>query len=173
MYREKDWKNYTILVHALKSTSISIAAKQLGELAKAQEAAGKTENLSYLSAHHEELLTMYGSVLSEIGGEDVRKQLAGEVLAKRIKEEIIIGTVEQELNTGELEEKLKELQELLDTYEKETVEAKLKELFEYQYHGSSLRVLLQPVCDAVDQFDFYGASEIVAGILEEGGPEYA
>jgi CheY-like chemotaxis protein len=53
-YKAEDWKNYTILVHALKSTSIGIGATTLGEMAKELEmvagdavaAAYSRENLS-------------------------------------------------------------------------------------------------------------------------------
>ena len=34
-YQKKDWKNYTILVHAVKSTSLGIGAEELSEMAKA------------------------------------------------------------------------------------------------------------------------------------------
>ena len=38
-----DWKNYQILVHALKSTSLSIGAEKLSEEAKSMEMAAKDE----------------------------------------------------------------------------------------------------------------------------------
>ena len=36
-YQKKDWENYTILVHAVKSTSLGIGAEELSEMAKALE----------------------------------------------------------------------------------------------------------------------------------------
>jgi len=41
LFEERSWKNYVIEVHALKSTSLSIGAAKLSELAKKLELAGK------------------------------------------------------------------------------------------------------------------------------------
>ena len=47
-YELKDWENYRILVHALKSTSLSIGAEGLSEMAKQLELAAKEENHYYI-----------------------------------------------------------------------------------------------------------------------------
>ena len=69
-YQTEDWKNYTILVHSLKSNSFGIGAYELGEMAKALETAGKEEDLSYIHAHHKELIQEYQEVVSEINRTD-------------------------------------------------------------------------------------------------------
>ena len=46
-----DWKNFVIDVHAVKSTSASIGAMELSEIAKQLEAAGKEENVVFINAH--------------------------------------------------------------------------------------------------------------------------
>jgi len=46
-YKEEDWENYRILVHALKSTSLSIGAVKVSEKAKMLEAAAKEGNIDY------------------------------------------------------------------------------------------------------------------------------
>ncbi|MBR1693573.1 MAG: response regulator [Lachnospiraceae bacterium] len=65
-FEAEDYKNYTIFVHALKSTSKMIGANELSEDAKALETAGKEENISYIKANHEEAMTMYTNVVQEI-----------------------------------------------------------------------------------------------------------
>ena len=74
-FAEKDWKNYTVIVHAVKSTSLSIGAASLSELAKEQELAGKKfladgkwEPLEEdaVLARHRQLLEEYRQVLDEI-----------------------------------------------------------------------------------------------------------
>ena len=42
-YAEKDWQNYRIPIHALKSTSLSIGAVPLSETAKGAGGRGKGE----------------------------------------------------------------------------------------------------------------------------------
>ena len=58
-YQTNDWKNYQVQVHALKSKSLSIGAKELGEAAKAQESAVREERLDFVREHHEEVMEKY------------------------------------------------------------------------------------------------------------------
>ena len=61
-----DLKNYQILVHALKSTSLSIGAKTLSEQAKILESAAKENDLEKIHANHGDLMTAYGKVREQI-----------------------------------------------------------------------------------------------------------
>jgi putative two-component system response regulator len=65
-YQEQDWDNYRILVHALKSTSLSIGAVECSEQAKALEMAAKEKDISFIEAHHEETLKNYRELLQNI-----------------------------------------------------------------------------------------------------------
>ena len=46
-FEGEDWENYRTIVHALKSTSLTIGAVQLSEEAKALEMAAKEENVIF------------------------------------------------------------------------------------------------------------------------------
>ena len=172
-YKAEDWKNYTILVHALKSTSIGIGATELGEMAKELEAAGKEENVAYIQEHHREVMQEYEEVLLEIGGEKVRANLAkgpvSEIMKTEVQEEIVREEITEELYVFHM----KALAELLDTFEKEEVENKIKELSGYCYRGTNLDELLKPIKEQVGQFDFITAAEEIARLLEEGGNAHA
>lgn len=63
---ERNWKEYTVLVHALKSTSLAIGAAVLSEMAKRQEEAGKEAREDVLLANHEALMQEYELVCAEI-----------------------------------------------------------------------------------------------------------
>lgn len=65
-YKQEDWDNYRIAVHALKSTSLSIGAVSMSEEAKAMEMAAKGSDIPYLTLHHEELITDYTELLHKI-----------------------------------------------------------------------------------------------------------
>ena len=65
-YKEKDWENYRIQVHALKSTSLSIGATQVSEQAKQLEMAAKEGNIAYIEEHHEEALQNYKRLLNRM-----------------------------------------------------------------------------------------------------------
>ena len=63
----RDWKNYQILVHALKSTSLSIGAEHLSEAAKKLELAAKENVVEEILTNHAGLMADYGRVRTEIG----------------------------------------------------------------------------------------------------------
>lgn len=65
-FAEEDFKNYTIYVHALKSTSKMIGALDLSEKAKALEMAGKDNDIDFIKANHEEIIPLYENVMKEI-----------------------------------------------------------------------------------------------------------
>ena len=57
-----NWKNYTTGVHALKSTALTIGAKELSAQAKALEAAGKKTDEAFIRAHHAAVMALYAEV---------------------------------------------------------------------------------------------------------------
>ena len=59
LYQSEDWKNYTIKVHALKSTSAIIGAMEVSELAKAMEMAGNAGDLESIHKSTSVLLEKY------------------------------------------------------------------------------------------------------------------
>lgn len=62
----KDWKNYSIIAHGIKSTSLTIGAETLSDLAKEHEFAGREERSEYIDAAYFRLLQLYQSVLDEL-----------------------------------------------------------------------------------------------------------
>ena len=64
--KEKDYKNYTIQVHALKSASLMIGAKELGEMAAHMEACGDKQDSVEIENKTPELLALYRSYLDKL-----------------------------------------------------------------------------------------------------------
>jgi len=59
-YDAKDFENYRIKIHAVKTNLINIGAKESGELAKKMELSLKNgEGTAYVQEHHKEFLSMY------------------------------------------------------------------------------------------------------------------
>ncbi|MBO4799040.1 MAG: Hpt domain-containing protein, partial [Lachnospiraceae bacterium] len=73
-YEGEDWNNYTIKVHALKSSSRLIGAMDLGKEAESLEMAGKASDIDYIKANNDRVMDMYDSVVDIIssvcGGEE-------------------------------------------------------------------------------------------------------
>jgi CheY-like chemotaxis protein/HPt (histidine-containing phosphotransfer) domain-containing protein len=66
-FEAKDWENYRITVHSLKSTSLTIGAATLSERAKALEMACKENNETYINENHAGVLADYVKFLEELG----------------------------------------------------------------------------------------------------------
>lgn len=64
-YDKEDWKNYTVLIHALKSTSLNIGAKKLSERALELEMAGKEKRIPFIRERHDAMLRLYESTVNE------------------------------------------------------------------------------------------------------------
>ena len=190
-YEKKDWKNYTIGVHSLKSMSMGIGAAGLSDMAKELEAAGKAKNEEYILSHTEETLEEYERVLHAIGENEVifpdgtgnRPESAGmagnqdgsgengRALSKAAEEDKGDGRSSSgaaaaderpELSLEKLEEALAKLEEQLETFESEGVLAVLKELELYCYEGQPLSERLASVREKAETFDFMGAQEELA-----------
>lgn len=72
--KTEDWKNYTVFVHGLKSTSLSIGGEQLSEAAKELEFAGKSieksdhadEGKAFIKEHHDVVMNLYRETIREV-----------------------------------------------------------------------------------------------------------
>lgn len=65
-FDEQNYPEYTILVHALKSTAKMIGAAKLSEQARLLEAAGKEADIDYINANHSLVMEQYAQVVQEI-----------------------------------------------------------------------------------------------------------
>ena len=65
-YNASDWKEYGVLIHALKSNSRNIGADNLSDLARRLEAASNEGNESFIREHHEEVLEAYELVVKKL-----------------------------------------------------------------------------------------------------------
>ncbi|MBR1860621.1 MAG: PocR ligand-binding domain-containing protein [Lachnospiraceae bacterium] len=59
LFEAGDWQGYTIELHALKSASRQIGARQLGDMAAELERAGKENDTGYIRENSERALTKY------------------------------------------------------------------------------------------------------------------
>jgi len=62
----KDWHNYAIEAHSVKSTSYTIGATEFGDHAKKHEFAGKEENEAYIMEDFDAFMATYDELLASI-----------------------------------------------------------------------------------------------------------
>ncbi len=144
-YRNEDWTNYVIEAHALKSSSLSIGAEGLSELARTLELAGKEGNFEVIRLHHSDISNLYAAVLTE--------------LEKYLLENGCIG--QEPENTAELlpenaasitRERLQELLDIIqnacENFDEEGIVAAAEELCSCSLNG----ILLKPFFAEVKKF---------------------
>ena len=66
-FEERDWQQYTVCAHSVKSTSRMIGAKELSETARISEMAGKEGNTEELMSRHQHFLEAYKNTAEMIG----------------------------------------------------------------------------------------------------------
>jgi signal transduction histidine kinase/DNA-binding response OmpR family regulator len=66
LFETKDLEEYTIKVHALKSSSRLVGALELGDKAEALEHAGNDNDIEYITNNHEDMMESYRLLINEI-----------------------------------------------------------------------------------------------------------
>ena len=83
-YVNKDWKNYEIVIHAVKSTTKTIGAVSLSDDALALENAAKETNIDYIINNHERVIkdleNLRTTILSALNKEDDSPEPEDEVM---------------------------------------------------------------------------------------------
>ena len=115
-YNEKDIENYTIQVHALKSSARLIGAYRLSDKAWQMEQAGRADNLDLIMDHTDNLISEYRRLLLELDAVYSKlDEASGEEEDTREK-----------LDVDSLKQNLKDIAELLEAFDYDTA----KELFD-------------------------------------------
>ncbi len=65
-WETKDYENYIIKIHSMKSTTLNIGAMELSAKAKQQEAQGRKENFVYIDSHFQNFNVEYNKLLDNI-----------------------------------------------------------------------------------------------------------
>ena len=112
----KDFRNYTVVVHALKSSARLIGAMELSGMAAHLEDCGNNENEAEIAEKTPELLKLYRSYkekLSAIGGDVNEDELP-------------------EISEDELKRAFSDMRELLEAYDFDTADGIMNMLSEYR-----------------------------------------
>lgn len=143
---QEEWMQYTILVHAVKSTSLGIGAAALSKLAENLENAAKNRDGETIRAGNEEMLTMYKHILEQI-------RFSSSVYP----DEKQGGVQLRDLTQEEFERALERLSTALETYEPDAVSACLNELEACNFQGEPMSDMLSEVKKLAGSFDFADA----------------
>ncbi|MGN0552554.1 MAG: cache domain-containing protein [Oscillospiraceae bacterium] len=152
LFSEKDWKNYVIEVHALKSSSLTIGSKQLSELAKELELSGKAENYGVIEEKNEELLALYKKVAA------LGKEYLGESFTEEEK------TEPESVQLNEISaEKAKEYFEAIEkaglAFDADEAERLCGEISDCSVGGKPLKPVLDKILALAEDFEYEAAAD--------------
>lgn len=155
---ERDWKNYVIEVHALKSSSLSIGAKELSELAKELELSGKAGDHGYIEEHHAKVAELYRQVIAD--GERILAEY-GKAEQKEEK------AVPDEEKNGELAPVLEKIRQACEEFDGDTIVAGVNEALKTVCLTDSAKEKLDKIRCAADDFDYDTAGSVLAELAAE------
>ncbi len=144
-YDNEDWENYTIKIHALKSSSRLVGALKLGDDAEALEMAGKGNDIDFIKENHQKAMDEYESIkdvletrfksdddLPEIPAdilEDAYGGLSEFVMAKDYDlSRMVIGSVREYKLPDEHDERFNRIQNCLSNMDWDGINDILKEV---------------------------------------------
>ena len=163
-YEAEDWKNYTIGVHALKSSMLSIGAVPLSEMAKALEMAGRNENVGFIQENHREMIEEFQRVIEMVEA-DPQVPLDEVRESRVVKKETV---TDKENATEELlNQWLEELEDAAFSLDGTKMLSILTNMSNYCYGEVSLEEPLQPVMRKVEMSDLMSAFDVVCNLCEE------
>ncbi|MBE5954772.1 MAG: Hpt domain-containing protein [Lachnospiraceae bacterium] len=148
-FENKDYRNYTIMVHAIKSGAANIGAIKLSNMAKALEDAGKIMDCEYIEVNHMEFFLYYHQLMEKLA--DMLNLKAG-------KDAIADNTPLQEISQQEWRKALEKIQYFLEELELDMAEEVVEQLFGCKLAEEETK-LLRSISKSLGNFDVEGAKE--------------
>ena len=158
-YEKEDWKNYVIAVHALKSSSLSIGATGLSELAASCEMAGKKEEYGFIKEKQEDLMKLYEEVVIK-GKKYLEDNGVMPEKAQKAKEDV------REITDAELEEYMEKIKTACGDFEIDETLVLVNKLMGCSANGKKLDGYFDSLKKLVEDFEYDKALEEIDKIRE-------
>lgn len=159
LVEQKDIKNYTIQVHALKSVAALIGRKSLSEHALAHEKAGKAKNLRYIEKDLDSLLYEYRALLEELA-------IQTKVKVSEPEPEPQVNL--QKLSEDQFAEIITRFEGALEDFDLDLLTEIINEAKSYQLNPTQLNIL-GSMQAAAAAFDYDKLNELIALLKSEKG----
>ncbi len=144
-WRSEKWKEYTIEVHALKSSSRQIGAEELSELAARLEQAGNDKNIDLIQEKTETLLSDYRKYA------DILQPLFPECVEQ---------PQEKSADSAVISSLLKQMVNALDNFDTLQMDEVLEKMNHYQYKGVEADFFAR-LKEAVEESDIDSCAQII------------
>ena len=154
-FEKKDYKNYGIYAHSLKSTSALIGAETISDLAKKMEFAAKENDFSYIETHHDELMRRYADFTGRL------------TTACAVVDQMADGGMSEDEMIGQIAKNLHKLQIAATDYDTVGVSERLEALAAIPYEDADYHSLADDLKSASGAFDYDRIVEIVEAHIDE------
>ncbi|SFG61887.1 response regulator [Oribacterium sp. WCC10] len=164
-YQDKDWENFTIDVHALKSTSRIIGAIELSEMCQKLETAGKASDISTIETLTDSMLDLYRSYLQNLSPLDTLSAKTGDIGTEGTagyadEADISASKKKEAIPVSVLNDILTDVKTHLEDFDYTAVEETLARLDEYKL-SDTLKGKISEIREALDNLDAEIATEII------------
>ena len=165
-YKEEDWKNYVIKVHALKSTSLTIGAKELSAKAKALEFAGKEDRIDEIRRDTDAMLDLFLKVLDEVKAYLIGKGMTPKGAGDGENEADIVSVLEH-VDKSALSQMCDEFIDACDSFDSQAAEEVVDKV---ETLGSpEVKSIFDEALKLCNNFDYDGAADAVKKLKGELG----
>ncbi|MBP1559623.1 MAG: response regulator [Oscillospiraceae bacterium] len=153
-FDKADWKNYAVIAHTLKSTSLNIGARGLSELAEVHEFAAKAEDAEAVAESFDRFTELLETVLDAAEKMIYRKERT--VLEEVTAEEYtaMLGRLLENVNNYEMTEAIDCIEKMRGCTTADGLSERAGEM-------------LSKVQQLVDDFDYITASELIESFVSE------
>ena len=160
----EEWKNYIIEVHALKSTSLSIGAVELSELAKKLELAGKAGDYDTIVKENDALSELYERVIAE-GEKLVNERKAQAEPEDHSSEDSSV----ENISVEQLNECVSAIEQLCADFDGDGIVEKAKEMSGYALLGKPLKPYFSKIAEYAADFEYDSSLEELNKMMNELG----
>ena len=173
-FKEHDWKNYVISVHALKGNAKAVGAGELSEMARGLEMAGKENRIDYILAHHEAMMENHDKLLEALdnnlfvypdaaskANETSSKSQAELQQQNAAPQDDAAPTETADTDRATLTELLDRISERLSAFESEGLTELLDQLEQLPGQKPSVKESVKQIRELAADFDFLGAAEVL------------
>jgi signal transduction histidine kinase/CheY-like chemotaxis protein len=159
LFAKKDWKNYTIEVHALKSSSLSLGADSLSELAKKMEMAGKARDYVTISNSEKALIELYKNVINECA--EYLRYISGD----DNDEEEIEMSFKLEIEESMLQFYIDDIIAACDLYDLDEIVRICQEAAMFSFNGRSLKKCFETIINYAEDFEYEKARDAAENLI--------
>ncbi len=146
-YAAQDWKNYTIHVHGIKSSTLSIGGESISARAKKLEMAGKENAINYILENHDKLIRDYKQLIADL-------QAFFDIAPPEPEEEAESVADLRQLSSEEVVAFMSELEEVAYSFDGDEVKKLLTKLDGASYKGKSLKAVQTDMLRKVEKEDY-------------------